>query len=110
LIDYRAGAILPGGKFTKEDYMAEWLFKTPTVEEGPAGEHRLFYFYKIDRGITIVLKPTGGYAQIRYPVDDELLNYPVVYRGGYSYTVDDATKAALIAGGVDVTEDNFTAL
>jgi hypothetical protein len=57
-----------------------------------------------------VLKPKGGYAQIRYPVDDELLNYPVVYRGGYSYTVDDTTKAALIAGGVGVTEDNFTEL
>lgn len=90
--------------------MAEWLFTTPTVEEGPAGEHRLFYFYKLTRGITIVLKPTGGYAQIRYPEDEALEDYPVVYRGGYNYTVDDATKAALIAGGVGVTEDNFTAL
>ncbi len=33
--------------------MTEWLFKTPTVEEGPAGGHRLFYFYKIDRGIAL---------------------------------------------------------
>jgi len=90
--------------------MAEWLFTTPTVEEGPAGEHRLFYFYKLDRGITIVLKPTGGYAQIRYPEDEALEDYPVVYRGGYNYTVDDATKAALIAGGVGVTEDNFQEL
>ena len=90
--------------------MTTWLFKTPTVQEGPAGEHRLFYFYKIDRGITIVQKPTGGYAQIRYPVDDELDLYPTVYRGGYSYEVDDTTKAALIAGGVGVTEDNFTEL
>ena len=90
--------------------MAEWLFKTPTVEEGPAGTHRLFYFYKLDRGITIVLKPTGGYAQIRYPEDEALEDYPVVYRGGYNHTVNDATKAALIAGGVGVTEANFTAL
>ena len=90
--------------------MAEWLFTTPTVDEGPAGTHRLFYFYKIARGITIVQKPTGGYAQIRYPEDEALENYPVVYRGGYEYTVDDATKAALIAGGVGITEDNFTAL
>jgi len=98
------------GEFTRKGLMTTWLFKTPTVEEGPAGEHRLFYFYKIDRGITIVLKPTGGYAQIRYPVDDDLDTYPAVYRGGYSYEVDDTTKAALIAGGVGVTEDNFTAL
>jgi hypothetical protein len=35
---------------------------------------------------------------------------PEVYRGGYNHTVDAATKAALIAGGVGVTESNFTAL
>jgi hypothetical protein len=80
------------------------------VEEGPAGQARLFYFYKLDRGITIVLKPTGGYAQIRYPVDGDLSAYPAVYAGGYNHTVDDATKAALIAGGVGVTESNFTAI
>ena len=90
--------------------MAEWLFKTPTVEEGPAGESRLFYFYKIDRGITIVRQTNGSYAQIRYPQDEDLLDYPEVYRGGYQYTVNDATKAALIAGNVGVTEGNFTAL
>jgi hypothetical protein len=94
----------------ERDFMTEWLFKTPTVLEGPVGTHRLFQFYKLDRGITIVLKPTGGYMQIRYPVDDELLDYPVVYRGGYEYTVDDATREALINGGVGVTTENFTAL
>ena len=90
--------------------MTEWLFKTPTVLEGPAGQARLFYFYKIDRGITIVMDDNGEYQQIRYPQDSDLLNYPQVYRGGYNYTVDDATKAALIAGDVGVTEENFTAL
>jgi hypothetical protein len=90
--------------------MTEWNFKTPTVLEGPAGGARLFYFYKIDRGITIVANPNGGYMQIRYPQDEDLLNYPIVYRGGYNYTVDDATKAALIAGDVGVTEENFTAV
>ncbi len=33
--------------------MAYYLFKTPNVEEGPAGGHRLFYFYKLNRGISI---------------------------------------------------------
>lgn len=88
--------------------MTQWIFNTPIVEEGPAGTHRLFHFYKLDRGITIVLLPTGGYAQIRYPEDEDLTFFPVVYRGGYQHTVDDATKADLIAGGVGVTEDNFT--
>jgi hypothetical protein len=36
--------------------------------------------------------------------------YQEVYLGGSQYTVDDATKAALIAGGVGVTEANFTAI
>jgi hypothetical protein len=68
----------------------------------------LFYFYKLTKGITIV-KSDGEYYQTRYPVDEDLLEYEEVYRGGYEYTVDDATKAALIAGGVDITEENFIA-
>ena len=90
--------------------MTQWLFRTPTVLEGPAGSHRLFYFFKIDRGISIVRLPNGSWKQVRYPVDSELDSYPVAYRGGYQYEVDDATKASLIAGNVGVTEDNFTEL
>lgn len=86
--------------------MANWTFTTPIVEEGPAGGHRLFYFYRLNKGITIV-KSDGEYFQTRYPVDEDLLEFEEVYRGGYEHTVDDATKAALIAGDVDVTEANF---
>jgi hypothetical protein len=70
--------------------MAYYVFKTPTVREGPAGGARLFYFYKLDKGISIA-KSGATYSQVRYPVDD-------------------TTKAALIAGNVGVTEANFTAL
>ena len=87
--------------------MTNWIFTPPTVEEGPIGDHRLFQFYKLDRGITIVQNANGDYLQIRYPVDDSLDNYPQVYRGGYQYTVDDATREALINGGVGVTTENF---
>ena len=89
--------------------MTNYTFTTPTVREGPAGGHRLFYFYKLDRGITIV-KSGATYQQIRYPVDSDLYDdtYDVVYRGGYEHTVDETTKAELIAGGVDITEENFT--
>jgi hypothetical protein len=90
--------------------MTEWLFKTPTVEEGPAGQSRLFHFYKIDRGITIVRELDGDYAQVRYLQDADYATYPEIYQGGYNHVVDDATKARLIAGGVGVTEANFTAL
>jgi len=88
--------------------MTNWTFKTPTVAEGPAGGHRLFYFYKLDKGITIV-KSGSTYSQVRYLVDEDLLDYDIVYRGGYNHTVDDAAKAELIAGGVGITEANFTA-
>ena len=90
--------------------MANWIFQTPTVLEGPAAEERLFYFYKLDRGITIVMNTDGDWEQIRYAVDGDLDSYPIVYAGGYKHIVDDATKASLIAGDVGVTEANFTAL
>jgi len=89
--------------------MADYVFKTPTVREGPAGKHRLFYFYKLDRGISIA-KSGGVYSRVRYVLDVTIDDYQEFYRGGYNYTVDDATKAALIAGGVGITEANFTAV
>ncbi len=87
--------------------MANYTFQTPYVLEGPSGGHRLFYFANLRKGITIV-KSGATYSQIRYPVDEDLDNYDVVYRGGYNHTVDDAAKAELIAANVGVTEANFT--
>ena len=89
--------------------MAYYVFKTPTVREGPAGGARLFYFYKLDKGISIA-KSGATYSQVRYPVDEDIADYDEFYRGGYNHTVDDTTKAALIAGNVGVTEANFTVL
>jgi hypothetical protein len=88
--------------------MTTYIFNTPIVREGPAGGHRLFYFYKLDRGITII-RDKGIYKQVRYLVDEDLQSYQEVYLGGSRHIVDDATKARLIAGNVGVTEDNFTA-
>ena len=88
--------------------MATYTFQTPYVLEGPSGGHRLFYFANLRKGITIV-KSGATYSQIRYPVDEDLNDYDVVYRGGYNHTVDDAAKAELIAANVGVTEANFTA-
>ena len=88
--------------------MANYTFVTPTVSEGPIGKHRLFYFRHQNKGLTIV-KSGSSYSQIRYPLDQDLLTYDAVYRGGYNHTVNDAIKAELIAGGVGVTEANFTA-
>jgi hypothetical protein len=75
--------------------MTQWLFKTPTVEEGPAGQARLFYFYKIDRGITIVRNDDGDYAQVRYLQDEDYQNYPEIYQGGYNLLKQDLLLAML---------------
>ena len=88
--------------------MTTYIFDTPIVKEGPAGGHRLFYFYKLNRGISII-KDNGVYKQIRFPVDNEFRSYQEFYLGGNKHIVDETTKAALIAGGVGVTEENFTA-
>ncbi|MFC8490718.1 hypothetical protein ACFUJU_07910 [Streptomyces sp. NPDC057235] len=77
------------------------------MDEGPASwENRLFVRVKLTRGITI-LDNGGAYSAVRYPTQDEIAAATVAYQGGHEYIVDDATKAALIAGGVGVTDDNF---
>ena len=88
--------------------MTTYLFTTPVVAEGPSGAHRLFSFYKIDRGISIV-RSNGVYSQQRYMNDGDLSSYQEVYLGGRNHIVSEATKAALIAGDVGVTEANFRA-
>jgi hypothetical protein len=88
--------------------MTTYIFTTPVVKEGPSGGHRLFEFYKIDRGITIV-RQDGVYYQARYLVDGDLADFQEVYLGGRNHVVSEATKAALIAADIDVTEANFTA-
>jgi len=89
--------------------VADYIFTTPIVEEGPIGKHRLFYFYKRDVGISVV-KQNGSYRINRYPLDPSVETYEEFYAGGHNHVVDDATKAALIASGIGVTEENFTAV
>jgi hypothetical protein len=87
--------------------MTTYIFEPPIVREGPAGGHRLFSFYKLNVGISIV-KDAGSYRQVRYLTDEDLRSYQEVYLGGNKHVVDETIRAALIAGGVGVTADNFT--
>jgi hypothetical protein len=73
----------------------------PTIEEGPIGGHRLFYFYKMLRSIS-VLKIDGQYVEIREPSQDEIALATEVYIGGHEYPVSDAIAADLIAAGYEV--------
>jgi hypothetical protein len=88
--------------------MADYTFTTPYVLEGPSGGHRLFYFAKLRKGLTVI-KSGSTWSTTRYLIDEDLDNYTEIYRGGYSHTVNDATKAELIAAGIGITEANFTA-
>ena len=89
--------------------MANWKFTTPHADEGPASwDDWLFVRVKLARGITILEGPPGTYRAVQFPTQDEILaSAPGFYMGGHEYIVDDATKAALIAGGVGVTSANF---
>jgi hypothetical protein len=73
----------------------------PTIEEGPIGGHRLFYFYKMLRSIS-VLKIDGQYVEYRDPSQDDIALATEVYIGGHEYPVSDAIAAELIAAGYEV--------
>lgn len=88
--------------------MSTWTFRTPVVQEGPAGEGALFNRYKLARGVSISELPQGTYRALRFPTTDEIAASYNFYLGGHEYVVDDATKAALIAGGIGVDASNFT--
>jgi hypothetical protein len=89
--------------------MTDYIFKTPIAEEAPIGKHRLFYFRKANKGISVV-KQSGVYKQYRFPLDPSVESYEEFYQGGRNHTVTEATKTALIAAGIGVTEANFTAI
>lgn len=88
--------------------MANYIFRTPVVEEGYS-TRGLWRYLKETRGLSVV-KSNGTYSLKRHMVDEDAQSYDELYLGGYEHTVDDATKAALIAGGIGVTEANFTAI
>lgn len=88
--------------------MADYTFTTPSVQEGPSGRHRLFYFYKRNVGTTVV-KQNGTYRINRYPLDPSVETYEEFYIGGHKHTVDDATRTALIAADIGITTANFIA-
>lgn len=75
-----------------------YIFKTPTVSEGPIGEHRLFQFYRQDRGVTVV-KYNDEYYEVRYPSEDDLAESDAFYIGGHEYVVSDSEADDLTDAG-----------
>jgi hypothetical protein len=79
------------------------VFIPPTVSEGPIGGHRLFYFFEMDRGVS-VLKIDGQYVEIREPSQDEEALATEFYIGGHEYPVSDEVAAELVAAGYKVID------
>lgn len=79
-----------------------YKFTTPYVEQAPIGGARLFYFYKMRIGVT-VLKIDGVYYEMLYPSDNDFKIAEVHYHGGTDNIVDEAEAADLIAAGYTVT-------
>lgn len=103
--------------------MADWHFITPDVErEEPFAWNPLHERYGMPRGVTVVQTAPGpNYTTVRYDAYTNELgaaNLPPVqgipdtglnvFRGGYDWIVDDATKADLINAGIGITGANFT--
>lgn len=87
--------------------MAAYTFTPPTVDEGPAAwDNPLFLRVKLTRGITVLVNG-DTYTAVRFPTQDELRAADRYYMGGHQYQVDADEKAALLAAGIGVTEDNF---
>jgi hypothetical protein len=75
-----------------------YTFVTPSVPEGPAGGHRLFDFYTLDRGVTVI-KLNGKYQQVRYPDQGLLDAVDAYWLGGTTNVVSDEEAASLTAAG-----------
>ena len=88
--------------------MPNYIFTTPRVLERGSGRHRLFQFYNRSVGVS-VYKDNGVYATTRYPAADDIKTWDEFYQGGSKYVVNDATKAAIIAANIGITEANFVA-
>jgi hypothetical protein len=90
--------------------VASWLFTLNHVDEGLLWWEfdPLLRRLKLGQGISIKEFPAGVYTAGRFFTQDDYVEAVFLYQGGYNYIVDDATKAALIAGNVGVTSANFS--
>lgn len=91
--------------------MADWLFEPNTVEEAPFAWEVPLDRYRQNRGVTIFETAPDLWDEGRYlsytDLNALLAQGLRVFKGGYIYTVDDATRTSLIASGL-VNAGNFT--
>ncbi len=89
--------------------MATYLFRTPTLEQGQIGGHRLHSHFKQRTKSYTVINQSGTYSLVQYPLDSDLTSYTAYYIGGGEHTnISEATRTALIAASIGITSANFT--
>jgi len=79
-----------------------YKFITPSVKEGPIGDHRLFQFYTMPRGITVLVLD-GVVYETRFPQAEDLELMDNYYLGGSVYEISDEEAVVLIAHGYEPT-------
>jgi hypothetical protein len=79
-----------------------YKFITPSVEEGPIGDHRLFQFYTMLVGVTVLVLD-GVVYETRFPQAEDLELMDNYYLGGSVYEISDEEAAVLIAHGYEPT-------
>jgi hypothetical protein len=75
-----------------------YLFKPPTVEEGPAGFGRLFWRYRINRADTVLVYGTTT-VSLRTPGVDQTQDADYCYLGGHEYILSPVEYNILVANG-----------
>jgi len=75
-----------------------YLFKPPTVEEGPAGFGRLFWRYRIARANTILVYGTAVSSE-RTPGVDQTQEADYCYLGGHEYYLSAVEYNILVNAG-----------
>lgn len=83
--------------------MSEYRFTPPVVAEAPVGPGRLFSYYKMNRGVT-VLVTDGVVSEVRFPSQEEIDAADYAYIGGHEYVISADEAAVLTAAGYEPVE------
>lgn len=89
--------------------MPNYIFNPPVRLERPAGTHRVFTFWDVNRGQTVT-RTGSTYAVGEWFNQDDLALVDEFWLGGHEHEVTEATREGLINAGIGITTDNFTAI
>ena len=76
-----------------------YYFTPPTVDEGPAGDNRLFWRYKLTRADTVIKNADGSYDHFRTPGVEQLETATLFFQGGHKTEISSSERLSLIAAG-----------